>query len=541
MRHATHFLSIAALYAEDTWQTVVEYSGQIAYAANEICKHLGSDIIEQSNDGAVASFNIGMSPEIAQTTLSMSIALRVYIREQHLDNGLLWLQAGLAAARLLGDARWESILLNDLGLWHKDRGLLEAALSYYRRDESISRELNDPVGLASVLNNLGNLFVMLGEYENARSHLDQAAALYQQMNKRSELAHTLNNLGLFLYDHQDYIEAQRIFEEARSIHAETNNAAGVATSLNNIGLALSGRNKYMEALKAYEQSLEIRQRRGNREEIATTLSNMSAVYWSINDVDRAAEYLDRALVLYRALEMPSYVIASTHNLAQLQHDTGLLDEAVRTLRSALDLATQARLTIDAGRARIDDLQSQLEEWEAEASLRQAFAQYGELGARLLELVNTADWSEARALLEAHPVLASDRSRHILKEIIKRMVNTSFSENLELHLTFLTDVNHYGLNDAFFIAESEMDERDALTRLVIAYVELTQKEDVTAFVGSHQVLLSDDAQYAFAGYAQLLVEKNAPQRERDNLKWHHDLLHLCRAYGVHQGIEQFFQQ
>jgi tetratricopeptide (TPR) repeat protein len=68
-------------------------------------------------------------------------------------------QTGLEIARELGNQRYISMFLNNMGLVYNDLGKYPQALEYYQQALIIDRDFDNKRGEGNLLNNIGNVYL----------------------------------------------------------------------------------------------------------------------------------------------------------------------------------------------------------------------------------------------------------------------------------------------------------------------------------------------------------------------------------------------
>ena len=98
------------------------------------------------------------------------------LREQ-LRKRVLWLEAALAASRLLEDRAAEARHMSNLGVAYVDLGEPRRAIQHYEDSIAIKRTIGDRRGEANTLGNLGNAHAALGEAHKAIECHQRALAI----------------------------------------------------------------------------------------------------------------------------------------------------------------------------------------------------------------------------------------------------------------------------------------------------------------------------------------------------------------------------
>ncbi len=339
-RHAEHYFSVADAVEED-WQEADHQAANIAQAAEWVCDRLGETAIAALGQADPPKKNPAFDETSAQVALVMALATRNYVHDRRAHAGLRWLQAGLAAARLQGVEKGESLLLNDLGLWHHNRGQLQKSLAYYEKSAEIDEAVGDRAGLATTLNNIGIVYRARGDLEQALDYYERALPIMEAVGNRAGLAATLNNIGM-VYDARGELgQALDYYERALPIREAVGDRAGLATTLNNIGGVYRARGELEQALEYLERALPIMEAVGDRAGLANMLNNIGGVCDARGDLGKALNYYERALPIVEAVGDRAGLATTLNNIAGVYYARGDLGQALDYYEQALPIMEAA--------------------------------------------------------------------------------------------------------------------------------------------------------------------------------------------------------
>jgi tetratricopeptide (TPR) repeat protein len=148
-----------------------------------------------------------------------------------------WLEAGLAAARHVGNRRRESIYLSNLASACLNADDPRQAIEYYEQGLSLDRELGDRGGEGNTLSGLGIAYANLGDSERAIEYFEQHLHIAREIGDRRGEDNVLGNLGnvhLLAGQPQDAIV---YYEDALSLDRELGDRRSEANDLWNLALA----------------------------------------------------------------------------------------------------------------------------------------------------------------------------------------------------------------------------------------------------------------------------------------------------------------
>ncbi len=200
-------------------------------------------------------------------------------------------EAGLAAARSLGDKQREGAHLGNLGYAYTDLGNVERAIGYYKQVLTITRQIKDRMGEGKALGNLGIAYRNLGDLERAIGYFEQDLAIAKEIEDRRGEGQTMGNLGNTYLNQGKVLRAISYYMKWFNIAREIGDRRGEGDALGNMGIAYKTLGEMPRAIDSYEQQLvitqEIRDRRG--ETLASW--NLGLVYEQQGEYTRAAELM----------------------------------------------------------------------------------------------------------------------------------------------------------------------------------------------------------------------------------------------------------
>ncbi len=219
----------------------------------------------------------------------------------HAKERITWLQAAVAAARVVEDRHGEGIALGNLGNAYAGLGDVRRAIEYYEQRLVIAREIGDRRGEGNALGNLGVAYANLGDVRRAIEHYEQALAISREIGDRRGEGADLGNLGNAYAVLDDVRRAIGYYEQALVIDREIGNRHGEGADLGNLGLTYAALGDVGRAIEYYEQQLVIARELGDRRGEGADLGNLGLAYADLGDVRRAIEYYEQALVIYREI------------------------------------------------------------------------------------------------------------------------------------------------------------------------------------------------------------------------------------------------
>lgn len=188
----------------------------------------------------------------------------------------------------------EASCYNNIGVFYKNKGVLNKAVSYYLQSLAINKELHNAEGIAFTYNNLGTIYTLKQDYTNALKYFLDSYNILDSIGNEKALVGALNNLGnAYLAKEEDY-RAIGFYKRALDIY-EKNIGDNDFDPYANIGHAYFLHGELNRSMAYYEQSLANNKSRGNINGMAFAYHNMSIIYLAKNKSSKALSYGKMAL------------------------------------------------------------------------------------------------------------------------------------------------------------------------------------------------------------------------------------------------------
>ncbi len=233
--------------------------------------------------------------------------------------------AAIAAAREIGDRRWEGKALHGQGNIALRKSDLPRAWDLYTAALPLAKETGHRTLHLLVERGLGD--VELGRGHNAESveHYEAALALARQAKNTSMMEGILNSIGSVYLEWADYGRALQYFQEA--LHTRTDDHAEVAYVLNNLGIVYGSQGNASLALTYFQRALPRLEELGDSYGVMRLLNNMGAYYESEGKYELALDHYNRALRLARKVGDKAAEAGHWHSLGSLYENQKRYDLA----------------------------------------------------------------------------------------------------------------------------------------------------------------------------------------------------------------------
>lgn len=279
-----------------------------------------------------------------------------------LDLGLLWAARDyertgefyrqallLAERRKTRDSLAHS--LNRMGNWYINAEQSDEGLQYHQQALDIFNELSDVSGISETLDYLGLSTTMRGEYEPAEDYINRSLKLFDQLGNRR--GYISSNISMSLlnsnYQGESFLPlsytladgSARARQAAKDAH-EIGWRAGEMWALCCQTLNDGARGEYQTALESAQRTLQIGREIDHKQWLTMIHTCMGVLNYDLYSMDKAQEYLERAVDLARSVRSQHWMHVSGGFLAHVYLAQGKTDQAEALMDATLRLEEPAR-------------------------------------------------------------------------------------------------------------------------------------------------------------------------------------------------------
>ncbi|MFN8285417.1 MAG: adenylate/guanylate cyclase domain-containing protein [Chitinophagales bacterium] len=161
----------------------------------------------------------------------------------------------------------------------------------------------------------------------------------QKAGKKRELLSAIRQVTL-LYRKTGDLENAESYGRKLIQHSVIEFPEYLGSAYNLLATVLIGRGKYAEALQLMLEALTILEANGDVAEVAMACSNLCALYFSLENFEKALEYAKRSRQNYKIAHMPMVYADALLAEAQVHSKMKNIDEALACFEESLELAEQ---------------------------------------------------------------------------------------------------------------------------------------------------------------------------------------------------------
>ncbi|MEM9459484.1 MAG: tetratricopeptide repeat protein [Myxococcota bacterium] len=266
----------------------------------------------------------------------------------------VWAKHAQTAVERIDDAVRRSVLLNILGILHRNRGDYDKALSYHRQAQAQLAEVEDLGSrvrsgtTTNALTGIGLALLAQGEYEPAIEYLQRVLTIRRTMlgPLHPLIATAVTNIGMAYSKQGDYPQALEYQREALALYQQSleprhpsivDTRFNLAITYGRMGDYDSALEHHLEVLTDFEALYGPEHRY-----VGDSLYSIGLAYGHKQDHLRAAEYYGRALVVFEHALGPEHphVADTLTGIGNARRGQGDASGAIAPLERAVSILEQ---------------------------------------------------------------------------------------------------------------------------------------------------------------------------------------------------------
>jgi Tfp pilus assembly protein PilF len=172
----------------------------------------------------------------------------------------------------------EATAHNNLGVYYKQKGDYDKALSYYKMSFNLYDSLKDKEGIGKSLSNIGNIYSINEDFERALDYYTDAKQRFEELNDIPRLLRILNNIGNIYLDQGQEFQAEEYYRQVLSIYKQNPQQSSLFDPFSNIGKIYFNRLAYDSALFYFNKSLKKEEASDNKFGVSAALVKIARLH-----------------------------------------------------------------------------------------------------------------------------------------------------------------------------------------------------------------------------------------------------------------------
>ena len=234
----------------------------------------------------------------------------------------------------------QSATLHNMGLIQYDWCQFKKAIQLHQQALKLRKKAKNERFIILSLDYIGISYLALNDYENALKYYLEAYKKKKTHAAPFDIIRSLFNIGQVYSTQLNYIKAKEYFEKAFKIIEETNNKDWLIHICLGLGICNIYLAEYDDALTMLNKSLQLAKKHDDNRIYSATLDALGTYYGFQKEYKKSLQYHQQALEISRSLGLSREVSISLANIALMQTNLKMYDEAKSSYKKALKLALQ---------------------------------------------------------------------------------------------------------------------------------------------------------------------------------------------------------
>jgi len=267
------------------------------------------------------------------------------------------LQNAFKLSRKIGDTKTEIYSITELSILDRNSGNFIPALTKLRTGLQLAQNTNDTTSIINCYVAIGDVYSALLNYDKAIQYYDQSIELSKKNKDQQSLITSLSrkgnrfmDKGRSLNDSLLFIKAIAIYEEVEKVASENisskqyiNSLVSLADAYNILGHNTNNTHHLYTSLNYSMNSLHLAQGIYSKEYEALSYLNLGEVYLSLNKEVKAIHYFELAEKIYSDLGNKGWLLNTNTFLGKSYYSLRLYDKAAEYINKSILIAKEQKL------------------------------------------------------------------------------------------------------------------------------------------------------------------------------------------------------
>ncbi|MBJ2175887.1 tetratricopeptide repeat protein [Aureibaculum sp. A20] len=232
--------------------------------------------------------------------------------------GLEYLEKYIDYARIHKDSTKIINGLFQIAVIHSNMGNFSESLATHYKLLEIYKSRKNKNSEAYELQAIGHLLRKVGKHKEAIEAYEDAIQLFKEtIIDKIGLSMAYESLGNTYSELKDYPKSENFYLEALAYAKSENNSDGIASVTENLGNLFYEKGDYKNALEYFSEALNARENMPSKRNIAISLSTVGKTYLSLEQDDKAEEYLLKSMTIAKENDMKPELVGIYENLIKL--------------------------------------------------------------------------------------------------------------------------------------------------------------------------------------------------------------------------------
>jgi signal transduction histidine kinase len=225
--------------------------------------------------------------------------------------------------------------MNNFGFVYRNLKMYSESINAFKESASLSESIEEFQNQAYMLMNVAEVYSRINDSNKALEYAIQAVSIFIQLELKEGIAYSYNFIGSL---HQNLNNTNLALEyhlKAYEIYKKLNSLNGLSTSANNLGIVYDELNDNQKALEFYKKSLELAIKTGSKEGQAVAYNNIGYLNSKIKNYSEALDAYQKSIVLSEEIKEYPSIMNTYNNIAWVYYHNGEINKAEEYVNKAL--------------------------------------------------------------------------------------------------------------------------------------------------------------------------------------------------------------
>ena len=270
------------------------------------------------------------------STIKIYHALAAHAGDSNPPKALVYEDSALVIARKIGDAKFTTISLTNIGIYHRKRNDFSKSYSFLLEAFKASPPAASWLGQTYLETGITLQWMALSD--SAMHYLNHGLEHLKKYPDPIIEASIYNTIGNVKRSHVNYVDAMEYYLKAEKLFGQQKYLKGLTIALSNIGNIYNLMDDPDKAIGYAKQSLETAQAANVKSSIAYSYRLMGRIYRKQGKLDEAADAYKNANEIYSVLLAKREVAETHHSLANIYFDKKQYASALKAYETTIKLS-----------------------------------------------------------------------------------------------------------------------------------------------------------------------------------------------------------
>ncbi len=267
-------------------------------------------------------------------------ALRIYTgaraTEEELEKGFQILIEGEKFCEKHNLSIYQMTILMNITFILINRGELDSALEISKKTVDLCKESKNNLAIAHALNDLAEVYYQKNDYKTFYELNKEILSIAEELENRGMIAYINNNIGLYYLVIGEYDEALNYHNRSLEIYQNINRENNIALTQEKCGYAYFLKGDSNQALEFYNKAYPVL-KENQPQNWHNILSGFAAVYIQKGELDRALEFLDQLMTIYKGLQNRLGISSVLSEQGLIYWQKGMKEQALSFIQESLEI------------------------------------------------------------------------------------------------------------------------------------------------------------------------------------------------------------